>query len=195
MDKNARELSTILKLNKIFKLGYLPSRGDESYEEEHLHSGARLSVFANCFEHACFNLKNSHLQGFTVEDADSFGHKIDYLGQPKEEIAKNLLDFLKASGLQIKRVFRNFTTKTNQWLVALYFGTSLKDNQNQDFHFMRKESNDLWSHKMGHTDEIEYLNKPPLHFISNSFYKYKLYGYFIITNPYVEIMEEKETSL
>lgn len=195
------EQKIILKLNKIFKMGYTPSRKGESYDKEHSKGGFHFGVFVNCFAHACFNLKNEQLKNLTLEDAANFGHKIDYLGQPKTEIKTNLITFVQKTGLKIRRVSKNCIPEKNQWMVALYFGRSGLDKQNQDYHFLLKEENGFWSGKMGRGKETTYYSEPPSNFTSGNYFQYKLEGYYLITNPYAkaynneysqEIKDEKE---
>lgn len=176
---------TILKLNKIFKLGYVPSRGKESYEEKN-SDGLAFCTLINCFGHACFNLKNSQLEVFDCDESRNFGNHIEYPGQPNYEIARNLFDFIKAVGLKVRRVGKNCIPGTNQWLVALYFAKSMFDGTNQDYHFMLREKDGIWSHKMGHKKTVDYCSKPPRSFVSNAYYRYTLYGYFLLSNPYAK---------
>ena len=187
------EFNTILKLNKIFKLGYIPSRKNESYEESHNETGCKLGVFINCFAHACFNLTNKQIQDFDENDANSFGYKIDYLGQPHHMIRKNLINFIKKTGLRVYRTTKDYPTAENQWIVAMYFGLNMKDHINQDYHFMLKEKDGFWSHKVGHNNVTKYVSDPPKRFIwQASQYEYTLDGFYLITNPFVESKKEDE---
>ena len=187
------EEGTILKLNKIFKLHhYVPARGSQSYSEKH-NGGFCFSNIVNCFAHACFNLTNDQLNDFsTLECQCYFGHKIDYLEQPTKEIKANLFYFIKDTGLTVRRTFKSAKLKENQWLVALYFGIYLFDGKNQDFHFLLKEKDGTWSGKIGTTQKVEYYKIPPKDFVSTCNYKYKLDGFYVITNPYLENTKEEE---
>ena len=135
----------------------------------------------NCFEHACLNLTNElfdQLQ-FNEHDYYIFDAK-EHAFQPEETVEANFIKKMKDFGLRTRKAHFSSKLKVNEWKVALYFGyTSMLD---KDYHFLRQEKDGQWSSKIGWLPEVEYLKKPPRTYFTHGI-EYKLYGFYIITNP------------
>ena len=169
----------ILKnLNEIFRKGYVPARGSESYRV-HLSNGERASEMVNCLEHACFNLTNEQLDKCCLNKNDSNFCCDTEPSYVNEEYENSLLGLIKSVGLKVNRCKENAVLKENQWKVALYFEDS---DVFRDFHFMLQEKNNMWSSKQGVLDNVELYDEPPLVFKKY----YVKYGTYKITNPYIQ---------
>lgn len=167
-------------LNEIFRNGYVPARGSESYRVR-LSNGKRASELVNCLEHACFNLTNEQLDkcGLNKNNSGLFGDiNLNFI-KFNRYYEESLLGIIKCVGLKVKRCSEVNSLKNNQWKVALYFEYS---DVFRDFHFMLQEKNGLWSSKLGDLDTIEIYEEPPLVYKRS----YVKYGTYKITNPYIE---------
>ena len=179
-----RTRKTILKLKKIFMLGYCPQRSGESYSFVNPYTNINYYKQINCFAHACFNLTNNQITSNCFEkiDISSFKNLIDDYWETNESIANKLFDFVKKTGLKIEECSDGEKLEENQWKVALYFcdGPFFRD-----FHFLLKEKDGRWSSKYGNEDVLEFFNERPKEFVVEKYDDhYKFYGTYKITNPY-----------
>ena len=180
-------------------MGYVPSRGSQSYSFVNQKSGEPFYLNANCFAHACFNLTNEKMQEINLgyNDALSFADHVT-LFSSIYDIEESLLKFIKATGLKIRQI-NNFDPiinlptllKNNEWKVALYF---CKNGSFKDFHFFLQEKDGNWSSKYGFNNNIEIFNKLPEKYCVNNEYKdtYYYHNTYLITNPYAPEIENKE---
>ena len=173
--KNLSKYPTILKLQQVFKMGYTPSRGKESYSE------IKYFYIPNCFAHACFNLTNQQLSNFKEADKHAFRGFVQSILQLDKYIAKDLFDFVKLCGLKVQKSNRSLPKHDNEWKVAIYFGS---ERLKKDYHFLLQEKDGSWSGKHGETDQVTFYPEAPKYLDYNFEFPYKLYGIYKITNPY-----------
>ena len=181
--KRLDALPTILKLQQIFKLGYVPSRGGQSYRIAENGIIKNYASIPNCFAHACFNLTNEQLARFNEADFRAFRGFVQSVFHMNNYIAKDLFDFVKECGLKVQRSNGKLPKYSNEWKVALYFGT---ERFKKDYHFLLLEKDGTWSSKIGCESEIKYFDFPPKELMCNYEYPYQLYGIFKITNPFAD---------
>lgn len=169
----------IKNINTIFRQGYVPSRGAESYRSL-LPNGVRICRVTNCLEHACFNLTNKQLAECKIDtkSSDLFGN-FEALNISNEKYEADILKLVRNVGLEVKKCPENKILKNNQWKVAMYFEDM---GDRRDFHFMLQEKNGMWSSKQGDLDTVEIYQEPPIVFKRT----YVKYGIYEITNPYKE---------
>lgn len=189
---NLRKKVVIKKLNEVYKRGYLPSRGDESYRLS-FPNGIKYYDVINCVAHACFNLNNDILGKIGLR-REEYGAFRDFGGlfYNREKIGRNIFNFIRGVGLKIEPCHEDEKIKFNQWKIATFFDTNHKD-----MHFMLQERDGRWSSKQGNHENIDYFDEIPKRYNG----KYDFCGTFVITNPYVERdinikddnLEEKET--
>lgn len=173
-------METILKLKKIFRLGYLPNRGKEQYS--FVSNSANVT---NCFEHACFNLTNEQLKDFNENDLKNF-FALPVLANvdlSREEMFDAVKKEIAKTGLKVKKTAENL--KENEWNVAMYFS-----NYDIDVHFLLQEKNGGWSGKFGQSQKTDHYSFLPLKLVG-VLTDYKLYKVFTIENPYLS-KENKE---
>ena len=177
----------LLKIAKIFKLGYIPSRENQTYSTICKSTGESYSRQANCFEHACLNLTNQQLKKLSLGDeaGDLFDiHSYDY--EDTTSMQETFVDRLKLFGLIAESCPADYTPKNkNQWKVALYFGYS-RFCGDTDFHLLKQEKDGSWSSKIGWSDDVEILPSLPEKYIPPHGTEYVLYNTYIITNPYAD---------
>ncbi|MBE7073889.1 MAG: hypothetical protein E7379_02220 [Clostridiales bacterium] len=180
--QKTRQMPTILKLKKIFSLGYLPSRGDESYTLLHRDTNIEFSKIANCLAHSFFNLTNEQLEDFNLFDSGTF--RWFYLDENDERALDRVLEFVEKTGLKVEETSLEQDLAPNQWKVAVYFRVRENKNVIPDFHFILQEKDGVWSSKEGAFPTIDYFQHPPEMFYSayGSHFQYKLYGYLMVTN-------------
>ncbi|MBQ8444590.1 MAG: hypothetical protein IJX25_04485 [Clostridia bacterium] len=166
---------TILKLQQIFKLGYLPSRGNQSYKE------CRQYAIPNCFAHACFNLTNEQLEKFNKADFGAFRGFIQSIFHANRHITADLFDFVRECGLKVTKSNSRIPSRDNEWKVALYFG---RERFTKDYHFLLQEKDGSWSGKIGSEMELNHYPTLPKQVQCNFEYPYTLYGVYKITNPF-----------
>ncbi len=176
--------SLIKDISTIFALGYVPSRGDESYLYK-TKSHTTTASLCNCFGHACFNLTNQQLDDLNIYDSDIIALQ-GYCGadlsiKTKSEITKHLFKIVKDAGLIVKPCTKESILKNNQWKVALYFDELSIYNKTylRDFHFLKQEKDGSWSSKIGYRPEVKKVETLPKQYD----YYYSLYGVYSITNP------------
>lgn len=187
------------KLNKIYRSGYIASRGNQSYD--FLIKGYSAANFCNCFGHACFNLKNQHFveNNFTPTDTACIGGDINleqasdkqtkeyeefylyiknfYKDQP-EDVKERLFNMVSSTGLSVEKCAPSEILKDNQWKIALYF--DYLHGAMFDYHFFLQEKDGSWSSKMGQSKKVDIFYN-----LNNYMYAtYKLHGFYSITNPF-----------
>ena len=178
----------VLKIKKIFTLGYIPSREYQSYQTICKHTKKPFAHQINCFAHACLNLTNQQLEKLNLDHCDTYRFDIkSYRYEPPEEIEKTFPKRLKRFGLAVQPCDKNFVPQNkNQWKVALYFGFS-SSCLDYDYHFLKQEKDGCWTSKVGWgCDTLEIHHSLPETYHSPSGTDYKLHQTYIITNPYAE---------
>ena len=172
--------TTILKLNKIFKNGYLPSRDKNEKYNYIAFSGKNLAKITNCFEHACFNLTNEQLENFDLSDLKNFFSlpKLSNDELSQEDMFEVVKDAIASTGLKVKKMQEQPNNKS--WNVAMYFS-----DYDIDLHFLLQEKDGTWSGKFGESDIVDHFNILPLKIIGTNV-DYHLYKVFTIENPYIK---------
>lgn len=136
---------TILKLNRIFSMGYVPSRGDQTYARNATYTDQTYGELSNCFSHACFNLTNELYEEYQISDEDILffqGGFRRFSSDTNEEIAERVLGKIKSVGLIVSPATDFEVLKANQWRVAMYFNRiSFPSGSDciRDYHFMLQE--------------------------------------------------------
>ena len=171
--KDVKKYPTILKLQKLVKMGHLPSHYGQSYKD------CKQFYIPNCFAHACFNLTNEQIETLTKADYNAFRGFIQSVFHADKYIAKDLMEFVKQCGLKVNKTNSSLPKHDNEWKVALYFGS---ERFKKDFHFLLLEKDGTWSAKHGETDKVTYYNEAPKFLDYNYEYPLKLYGIYKITN-------------
>ena len=171
-------MRTYLKLKKIFKQGYIPSRDGMEYS---CTSSKNFAEITNCFEHACFNLKNEHLINFNIDDLEDF-FSLPALANDtltREEMFEEVKKAIQTIGLKVKKCKEEL--KANEWNVAMYV------SQNDiDVHFLLQEKDGSWSGKFGQSRKVDCYSILPLK-LQGVFEDYNLFKVFTIENPYINI--------
>lgn len=166
----------IAKIKKIFKMGYLPSRGKAPYYFP--------PVPINCFGHACFNLTDEIMRVANVSN-DLFAYRIPSMYSTEQQISTDLFERVSMAGLNISSCALKEKLNFNEWRVALYFAYT--QDGIDDYHFLLQEANGKWSCKFGwDAAKISYFRKLPEIIEPN----YKLYGIYKIANPHTKYIEE-----
>ena len=183
----------LIKIQKIFKLGYLPSRESQSYTPINNKTKKSYGEQANCFSHACLNLTNEQLENLNLEYEDIYLFDIkSYNYEDTKSMERTFIDRLKKFGLIAQPCPIDYIPKQeNQWKVALYFGFS-HASLDTDYHVLKQEKDGSWTSKIGWSDELETLTSLPEKYTPSSRTEYLLQGTYIITNPYAE--KSKETN-
>lgn len=183
---------TILKLNKIVSLGYLPARGGERYDIMHPvyneKNGYLVNCYGdliNCFAHACFNLSNRQIRDLNIDTLDmvNFSQFVPSYNASNQEIENNLTSFVRATGLKMNACNPEGLMKANEWKVALYL---CKAPDLRDFHFFLQEKDGTWSSKYGYNaSELSTLPELTDHYTAPIFHDtYDYYKTFAIENPF-----------
>jgi len=164
----------IKKLNKIFSLGYTPSRDNETYKCL-LKNHYQATHLINCFAHSCFNLTNRQIEDYQITYEESRGFRVlpSWTTYNYEDNLNYLVKFVEATGLNIEECSLYANINHNQWKIAYFV-----NNKTYDFHFMLQEKDGKWSSKRGKEPDIELYKTPPETFKEN----YKLFGFYKITN-------------
>ncbi len=176
------------KLQKIFKMGYVPDRGNETYRylindpvnNDEIFTGK----LCNCFGHACFNLKNKQYVEYEISRKDKFFF-YDFINDLKsknnDEAAKLLLKRIEEVGLSVSPAQSTDKIKDNQWKVAMYFDRISygKTEILRDFHFLIQQKDGSWQGKNGFTFNVETYKD--LQFYCSPYYA--LHKVYTITNP------------
>ena len=172
-----RRKGIVKKLNIIYKMGYLPSRGKTKY------SLANERV-VNCFGHACFNLNNSTLKQLDCSKDELKDFFRNFGGGNVRNFFEGAKEKLSQVGLICERSYVGEKLQKNQWKVAYYI---LNDEfRGRDLHFMIQEKNGCWTSKLGTSSNIEVYEELPQEFKNG----YQLAGIYKITNPYVKVKDE-----
>ncbi len=199
------QVKTYLKLNKIFRQGYLPSRGGEkyflcnlrkkgkktfNYNNDVMHTKGDFlyedyAGITNCFEHACFNLKNEHLINFNIDDLEDFFSLPELADEElsRVEMFDRIQKTIQKTGLKVKKCKEKL--EENEWNVAMYVS-----QYNIDVHFLLQEKDGSWSGKFGQSRKVDYYSILPLK-VQGVFEDYNLFKVFTIENPYI-ITKTKE---
>lgn len=188
MEKEQTEY-LLRKLNQVFKDGYRPARGKESYGFV-LRNGAFAGDMANCFGHI-FNLRNQQFDDYQIEPPlNKWGVRY-YTGffnnsDTNQARAALMLDFIRATGLQVtESAPAEPITDFKSWKMALYFN-------NFDFHCFLEDAPHQWSEKNGSNIRVNRYNfatPPRLHKLAIGWayqLDYDLYNTYKITNPYAD---------
>ncbi len=196
---NPQTCSLIKKLSTVYKNGYVASRGRESYRY-YVDDDGNLAVgdMANCFEHACFNLKNEHFVSLDLnpyETAQGFGKYGGVFNDRNmvddDDIRDALFSIVKRVGLEYKLCSPNTFTKSNEWKVAFYLANDPSARLGYDFHFLLQEKNGSWSGKYGwYSNRVDTFDNAPTAFKPDSGLKYILQDMYLISNPYAETEKE-----
>ena len=166
----------IKKLNKIYKNGYMPSRGTKKYDQ--------ISTLAvNCFGHACFNLSNRSLKKLDLQELIDFFRNFQSVGSCN--FFKEAKNRIKQVGLQIEESSLSESIQKNQWKIAYYVENDIFSGN--DLHFMIQGKDGKWIGKIGTNPKIEIYEKLPNIYRE----KYYLSGVYKITNPYIKLQEDK----
>lgn len=186
---------TILKLRKVFKLGYFPNRGENNYLGR-TKQGYKTAYLTNCLGHAFFNLTDNIFEkfGFTDQDCDSFTGFYNDKDMPLYYVERAMLNFVLNTGLEIKKLDntklslskcilpKQTILKKNERLVALYFAPQ------SDYHFITMENSHLWTGKMGLHEYIERYSFLPKK-IKTDLNTYKFYSVYKVTYPKAKVHE------
>ena len=173
------------KLRQVFRDGYRPARGAESYNVR-LKNGLWAYQQVNCLGHV-FNLRNQQFNDYDFKPYRMFGDFVLGPWENKHAWLGQMLDFIKDTGLKVEECSPKETiTDFKSWKTALYFvrfGYSAGD-----FHYLLEDMPNQWSSKCGFRDNFEQLNlvTPPLIYknqIDRSLTDYDFYGTYKITNP------------
>ena len=186
----------VKKLGEVFKQGYMPQRGTQTYMYAYCFDPEVLmGDIINCFGHAAFNLTNEMIEklGLTMEELEPiwrFGEKQNQGVTFSDEIE----GFIRQTGLKIEPCGLHTKMKKNQWKIAYYMRHL---SEGIDYHFILQEKDGRWSSKNGQRPKVEtFVSDPPKMWKD----KYYLCGYYCITNPYVNeftgkpIFENENTS-
>lgn len=172
------------KLNQVFKDGYRPARGNESYNVV-LDNGVKAYTMVNCLGHI-FNLRNQQLNDYQFTPQRMYG-AFDNIGyNSNKKAAKRMFDFIAETGLKIEECDpHKIITDFKSWKIALYFE---ENKVSKDFHFMLEEAPQCWSSKIGFGPYTEHIQgtTPPQEYCNQVIAipsKYEFYGAYKITNP------------
>ena len=172
------------KLNQVFKDGYRPARGNESYRVM-LNNGVQAYTMVNCLGHI-FNLRNQQFNDYQFTPYRMYGAFDGITHNSNKKATQRLFDFIQATGLKIEECDPNKAiTDFKSWKVALYFEDS---KASKDFHFMLEETPQHWSSKIGFGPCIDQIQgtTPPREYYNQVIIcpgKYEFYGTYKITNP------------
>ena len=174
----------LTRLRKVFKDGYRPARGPQTYSTVIDHYTEAFNV-VNCLGHA-LNLTNEQLSDYHIIPYKMFGRFPEIAKDSNRVASGRLLDFIKAIGLKIEPCDPNKPINDfKSWKVALYFENNCW--WHKDFHFLLEEAPYVWSSKIGFTSYMENLYTKQLpYFYENATrdgYIYDFYETYKITNP------------
>lgn len=176
--------SFLKKSNEIFKLGYTPSRSNETYyfKFQQLDKFVITGNLSNCFSHACFNFLNQHYNDFNISDYDILAIQglVDR-SKTKEEISLKFKNFLNSAGLQVEKDSKYKILNNNEWRVALFFDEIQIGNRTiiRDYHFILQEKDKTWSSKENFSPKLNILSSLPEKYTDY----YKLHDVFVLKNP------------
>ncbi len=178
-----KEGGILKKISSILQMGYIPSRGRESYQYTYLvdeNGNERtedLSKNVNCFGHAFFNLTNEFYVRYNIgkKDTEPFWHFGEKWGKT---LVEEVLDYAKKTGLEVNECSLTDKTDFNQWKVAFY----IKYGKNTDYHFFLQEADGSWSSKNGETPRLEIIHGE----LPKEWKGYSLQGVYCVTNPHAQ---------
>lgn len=174
MDESTHHL--LSKLHQVFKDGYRPARGNESYAAQ-LKNGVLAGDMINCFGHT-FNLRNQQLDDYQFTPDRIYGYFPAEPGASGQTRAQPMLDFIQETGLRVAACDPNEPiTDFKSWKIALYFAPS-------DFHFLLEEAPGRWSSKLGFSFEVDQNLYPPQKYYGA--FDYNLFNTYKITNPHAD---------
>ena len=173
MENDSKMQGIVKKLNQIYKMGYVASRGKQKYNY-------KTTLVTNCFGHACFNLNNKNLRAL-----DSVKYELQDFFRNFSGI--NGRGFFEKAKYKIRQVGLTIAEKIdkNQWKIAYYIQDDIF--RGNDLHFMIQEKNGTWTSKLGSSSKIEVFDELPKVYRDS----YELAGIYVITNPYVKTKEEE----
>ena len=168
----------IKKLNQVYKMGYVASRGKEVYT-------SKTALVANCFGHACFNLDNKSLDAINSKNNDLKNFFRDFSGINGRSFFDKAKEKIRQVGLRIEASSLSEKVDKNQWKIAYFVQDDIF--RGRDLHFMIQESDGKWTSKLGTSSEVEVFDKLP------KVYKdgYELAGIYKITNPYIKVNDDE----
>lgn len=182
---------TILKLKKVFNMGYVPQRGYQLYY--YVGQEKNYCINANCFAHACLNLTNQQIKEMGLDLDDSFAFALLPAPTTAQETEAKFIEFLDKIGLSVSRLNSNDIRnefpgflENNEWIVALYF---CENKGFKDFHFFLQEKDGTWSGKYGYKNIVEHLDELPYKYTSPSPEKdtYYFVNKYVISNPHAKL--------
>lgn len=187
MNQDSQTRHLLSKLQQVFRDGYRPARGDESYQVKLKHQYYAYDR-VNCFGHI-FNLRNQQFNDYQIKPYELYGNFFD---NNRSDLTQNLFDFVRATGLTVEPCAPGRTiTDFQSWKIALYLDFNTFDN---DFHFLLEDAPHKWSSKIGFSPYVEHLkfNLPPKEYRQTSMpnprsRKYQFYGTYKITNPNADL--------
>lgn len=156
-DRDQEKEYILGKLHQIFKDGYRPMRGDESYNT-FLKNGSQVYDLVNCFGHT-FNLRNQQFEDYNIKPYRLYGRFSDYEDSVyfENKTAQSIFDFIKETGLKIEECKPDDKiTDFRSWKIALYFYNNWN---HKDFHFLLEEKPKKWSSKLGFHPYVEHVNE------------------------------------
>ena len=181
---NEKKAKLLSHLQDVFRDGYRPARGDESYS---VYVGNYVKAFqmVNCLGHV-FNLTNKQLEDYDIIPCRLYSYFPGIKEQPQAKREQRLLDFIQATGLQVQDCAPDKNIKDfNTWKIAMYFENN---PYSKDFHFLLEEAPGFWSSKIGYSSYLEhiYTKEPPVKYapMADNRYQYEYRGTYQITNPY-----------
>ena len=168
----------IKKLNQIYKMGYVASRGKQQYNY-------KTTLIANCFGHACFNLDNKSLKTLEKSSDELKDFFRNFSGGNGRGFFEKAKEKIRQVGLRIEQSSLSEKTDKNQWKIAYYIQQDIF--RGNDLHFMIQESDGTWTSKLGTSSEIEVFDNLPDVYRDS----YELAGIYKITNPYINTKEDE----
>lgn len=172
------------KLQKIFKDGYRPARGNESYNVK-LKNGLPAYGAVNCLGHI-FNLRNQQFNDYQIKPYQLYGYFPGLSTSSNNQAVERIFDFIQETGLKVEECAPNENiTNFESWKIALYFVTS---KWHKDFHFLLEDTPHNWSSKLGFEPYLEHYQGviPPLQYrnlVEDFPPAYCFYGTYKLTNP------------
>lgn len=174
------------KLNQVFKDGYRPARGAESYNVP-LKNGLWAYEQVNCLGHI-FNLRNQQFNDYQFEPYGMYGNFPSCSpGVSNRARTGQMLDFIKETGLRVNECDPLEPIKDfRSWKIALYYAPD-------DFHYLLEDAPHHWSSKCGTMNYFEQIDRrqPPYKYrycnlLDPDLKTYYLYNTYKITNPYAD---------
>lgn len=175
------------KLQQVFRDGYRPARGTQSYNIM-LKNKAKIYAMVNCFGHI-FNLQNQQFNDYHFDAFPLFGNFSGMGYEPQDKAAKRLLEFIRAAGLKVEACDPTKTVEDfKSWKIAIYFE---KNPHKRDFHLLLEEQPNLWSSKIGFEPCVEHIfsKEPPelyYNLVDDDPVVYELFEVDKVTNPFAD---------